>query len=732
MRFLFYFRLSSYLLVGSGFLALLVTDDYGIFSAIIFAAILLIGWNVDAGKLQFSISPFTWNLATILFLFFCIADVMFLRKMTSVGLVNFLVFLQATKLFTPKHDRDFIAIYIISFFELLISSIMTLSILFALSCIISAVTGTWALITLNLKRDIETHLLRKAGHSTAAPQTEDADFNVPTINTLLNVKFFTGTFGITLLTFIISLVVFAILPRVKQGYFFRYGGLLSQNVSGFSEEVALDNFGTIRLDHRPVMRVVLPKVTDTSQLPSRLYWKGVSFNHYDGTRWRSDAFMRKHIPITSRQQQQSVRFARPPEKEHILEQRYELMSSGYEVLFAANPVYNVRGRFLSLQYDKISGNIHAILNPYSPNYTVYSDITPLNAEEVKNDYNSYPSEISAAYLQLPELSKRIQDLAYQISNGSDDSYDTALAIQSYLRQNYQYSLSVQRSPDLSPLEDFLFVNTAGHCEYYATSMTILLRILGIPARVVNGFAQGRWNEYGNFFTVRQSDAHAWVEVFFPSYGWATFDPTPPIAFGDTYQQFAEQPHLLASLYRYTEYLRTKWNRYIVDYSTDDQVNMLIGAFHATRSARRNASYYKRRIKAYLRNIVTQWSPRKLGILAGIGLAAFFLIRFLNRKIFHFRIRLPRWNKRSAPANKRVVRFYDIMLRTLARKGIARHPTHTPGEFAQSVARKYPLYGSDVQHITNLYYAVRYGQYHLHDGDIQKIETALADLKKKHS
>ncbi len=728
MGFLFYFRLSSYLLVGAGFLALLLTEDYGIIAAVIFVAIIVTGWRVDSGKSTIPIAPLVWNFTTIVVLGLCVIDAVFIRKMTSVALVNFLIFLQITKIFVSKQERDYTTIYVISFFQLLISSIMTFSIFFAFSCIFFAITGTWALITLQLKREIETHIIRKDGNQESKIPQAESFYNIPALSSLLHVKFFVSTLGITVLTFGMSAIVFIILPRVQEGFFFRYGSALQQPVSGFSEEVNLGTFGTIRQDHSPVMRVALPDISARSQLPQRLYWKGLSYNHYDGTRWKSDPRAKKLIP--THPYSEKVWFQRPQNAKDLLKQQFELRSSEYRVLFGANVIRSAEGHFLSLQYDRFTGNTEVILNLYSPYYTAFSDISQPPENVLQAEHNSYSETIREFYLQVPPLADRVNALAHQIDGDRNNVYETAVAVQNYLLQNYEYSLSVERTPDLMPIEDFLFVNKAGHCEFYATSMALLLRILGIPTRVVNGFAQGRWNEFGNFFTVRQSDAHAWVEVYFPSYGWVTFDPTPPVAFGDTYQQFVEGRSLIASIYLYTEHLRSKWNRYIVDYSKRDQVRLALGTFSATRSARRSVRYYIRRFRDSIRNGISQLSFRQIGSAAGVLLVFLFVMRLLMRALKLFHIRLPAFKKRPRSSNKQVIRFYKTMLHILARKGISKHQAATPGEFVRHVTQHLPYYSQDVRHITDLYYAVRYGNSSLQPEDLLAIQSMLKNMKKK--
>ena len=727
MKFLFYFRLSSYLFISAGFLALLITDEYGVMAALIFTAIILFGWHIDSRRISLSLSRFFWNLATVGFLAFCLLDILFLRKIPVVGLVNFLVFLQAAKILAPKRDHDYVTIYIISFFELLISSIMTFSILFALSCLLFIVTGTWALIIFQLKQEIQIHLSQSSQHQQSSLRSDETGFHLPAVNSLLNGRIFAGTFGITISACLLSVLVFAILPRVQEGSFLRYGNPIAQSASGFSEEVALDSFGTIRLDHTPIMRVELPEISHASQLPERLYWKGITYNHYDGRRWKSDD--NKQHRLWPLRYQPQVWLTPPPRHRELLTQRFTFSSTTYHVLFAANTLYGIGGRFLSFQYDPFTGNTQLELSPYSPQYTAYSDVTRPAEHLLRQDHRRYPDDIRRTYLQLPELGDRIANLAYDVSQNQENPYDIAISFENYLLQNYAYSLSVQRSSDLLPIDDFLFVNQAGHCEYYATSMTLLLRILGIPARVVNGFAQGRWNEFGHFFTVRQSDAHAWVEIYFPSYGWQTFDPTPASAFGETYQQLIEQSNLAARLYRYSEYLRTRWNRYIIDYSVFDQARLAVDAFQTTHSIRQKISTRLQQLKQHMQDSLSQLSPQQRGISIGIFLIGLLCLYLIRRSLPGFSC-LSLFGKRPSLKLTQHIRFYTTMLHILSRKGMIKGDAVTPGEFVREVSLNHPGYEKEVAEITQMYYRVRYGRYDVRAEEFRKIQTMLRVLKQR--
>ncbi len=131
------------------------------------------------------------------------------------------------------------------------------------------------------------------------------------------------------------------------------------------------------------------------------------------------------------------------------------------------------------------------------------------------------------YLQLPpEITPRVRALAREIVRGATTDFDKAAAIERYLKEPLSYTLEMQSPRGREPIDFFLFERRKGHCEYFASAMTVLLREVGVPARNVNGFLGGEWNEYDDYIAVRAGDAHSWVEVYFSGAGWVTFDPTP--------------------------------------------------------------------------------------------------------------------------------------------------------------------------------------------------------------
>ncbi|NDJ76301.1 MAG: hypothetical protein GYB65_08570 [Chloroflexi bacterium] len=182
-------------------------------------------------------------------------------------------------------------------------------------------------------------------------------------------------------------------------------------------------------------------------------------------------------------------------------------------------------------------------------YTVVSSISVAQAADLRLASQDYPDWVEGLYLQgRDQLSIRIQQLAAQIvaNAGAVTPYDKAKAIERWLRVNITYNESIDVPPsDGDVLEWFLFERQEGYCNYYATAMVMMLRSQGIPARMAAGFAQGHWDSERGVFEVREGDAHTWVEVYFPGYGWVEFEPTadetPPDRGDESLPQSAPLP-----------------------------------------------------------------------------------------------------------------------------------------------------------------------------------------------
>src|SRR5204862_77196 len=154
--------------------------------------------------------------------------------------------------------------------------------------------------------------------------------------------------------------------------------------------------------------------------------------------------------------------------------------------------------------------------------------TRVSESELRASPAEYPAALQSAYLQLPaELPARVRRLAEQITAGASTPYDKALRLQDYLRATYAYRLDVAAPPEGQDAVDyFLFTASAGYCNYFASAMAVMLRAVGVPARLATGYAMGEYDRGRGAYRVPGNAAHAWVEVYFAGYGWVDFEPTP--------------------------------------------------------------------------------------------------------------------------------------------------------------------------------------------------------------
>jgi transglutaminase-like putative cysteine protease len=343
---------------------------------------------------------------------------------------------------------------------------------------------------------------------------------------------------------------------------------LGAGISGMSDRVQLGGSGDIKSSPRIVARVRM--IPDPKDDRLDTYWPGRSFDTFDGREWKGAGAEKPPRMYATLVEKQPRRY---------VQQYIELL-----------PAYASRtliGMDRPTSYSEATG-----LTGVGP---VRSGLVEVAGEEVHfaipaNGYrytaiSSPPGVLPRVEaldaperdLQLPpSLDPRVAALARQVLAGETRPTQAAAALQRYLQREYAYTLEL--SGDTSdPLTDFLFVRKAGHCEHFATALTVLLRTQGIPARVTAGFFGGE--RLGERYVLRAGDAHAWTQVFVPGEGWVTFDATPDAGRGSRPQAF------LAWLADRYEQLEAWWDARVVDYSFQTQVDLARALVRPPREAR---------------------------------------------------------------------------------------------------------------------------------------------------
>ncbi len=513
------------------------------------------------------------------------------------------------------------------------------------------------------------------------------------------------TVGLTTLIFVLSVVFFFVFPRVGLG-FFATQPRPGVAMSGFSDTVTLGDFGNIVADPEVVARV---RFLDGHSgaggwadpiVPVRL--RGQSLERYDGRAWSKD--MKRLWELRVDSEGRHVIDPRGPDPdsdgvrsaEIYLEplggSRRVLFSPPVPVAFRRPPDTLEALRPQKWRFGRDAAGDVFVSGPpnTSIQYTAYWIPEQPPPEALRAAPSDDPEWVRRRYLQVPDLDPGVIALARRVASGAGNRYDAAVAVERFLRDGYEYALDSVHG-DQDPLADFLLRNRRGHCEYFASAMVILLRTLGIPARIVNGFYGGEVNEYGDYTAIRKEDAHAWVEVFFPGHGFVTFDPTPPVAL----EMRSGRPwwrRVSAAV----DAVRLWWYRWVVEYNLEKQLDVIMALLRpAGRSGLDEGWKWRdfREIKRRLKNAPWgRWIAVAVGGLATLA-GAVLLSRRLRRKRRGTGLGDP-----SDPA----VRAW-LRLKKVARGlGIERAPAETPLEFGRRVGEALPAAARAVETLTWAY------------------------------
>ena len=676
----------THLMALAGFLSISLTGSLGLPAAVLFSgAFLLSLYNGIFGK-GYYLGHGLSNAISVILVVYVLSGVLLRGTEPFRGIVEFLILLQALKLLCRKGMRDVTQIYALSFFQFIAGTVMTVNFVFSAAFVLYIAVAVCAVIVFEMRRSaLESGASFEDGPRIVTP---------PFLGTALL---------LSICILLTSVLIFVSVPRLRGSYF--SSGLLSTGElrSGFSDEVRLGRVGEIKLDDSPVMTVRVLG-SDISDVPYPIYWRGVALDEFDGVSWRSgDAGYEIYKPDSR------GRFAVAPAPHggDVLEQEIITEPIDTDVLFSAN---------VPLSFSSVPGGRVSALNDsyslrdrmsYRIKYRAVSDISVPSPAVLRRD-RLPDEEDMREYLKLPPLGGRVRELALEITSADDNRYDKALSVKRYLLTNYSYTRTLESGTSDYPIEEFLFGVKEGHCEYFATAMVILLREAGVPSRIVNGFVGGTPNVLGNFFLVRESDAHSWVEVYFPEHGWVSFDPTPEG--GDT-----PDGGILAAAASYIDYLRFRWNRYVIDFSDRDQMRILSEA----------RDRWRWNGKALLRrdSVKSLLDGRVAAALAVILL--FLYVAALKpdlRSLLRLRDRSP---GREASA------IYSEALGFLSRRGYPKPASMTAVEFSDSLVESSCPGASVMEILTGKYLSLRFGG----AGDKAELETLgrlLGELKRTKS
>ncbi len=721
-----FFRISLFLLLFTSVLTLIGTGKIDLFTSIVAIVGLLYRarrwWYGHEVELSTRIATFM----VLCYILFFPVDMFFLSRILAanspnpplyaalISSVHFLIFVLLVRLYSARTDRDAHFLIMLAFAAVLASAVLTVDTTFLFLFFLFLLFAVATYTGLELRRG-------------AAGALIPTDASLPDSEKKLARALALAAISVSVGAILCGTILFFLLPRVSAGYL----GKTSFNptlLSGFSDQVELGQIGEIKKSTAVVLRVE----TGSPINYRALRWRGNALANFDGRRWTAGERTPETLLANTDGWIALHDRPKPGEPRGAILQFTVLQEPlASDALFVTGTMMAIRGNFTgeagtthrrTYVYRDAAGSL---MNPFhnfvSVRYTGIAQLPVLDRARLQAAGTDYPADISATYLQLPEVDPRIPTLAQTATQRASNPYEKAATLEAFLKTKYAYTLNLTGSPGKDPLAHFLFETRAGHCEYFASSMTVMLRTLGIPAREVNGFLPGEFNELGGDYIVRASDAHSWVEAYFPGTGWVVFDPTPDAP--------AVSTSLFSRLSQIADWAELTWNDWVISYDFAHQTALAQSFQVKSRNWRDLGTLWFAEKQRHLKDRLSMWQIHHglFSYLLPLFLAALLIAArygWIGTLLRQLKMALVLRGKNTGVASSQIAsRMYSEMLHLMGRHGYARSETQTPFEFAAAV--KTPSLSSPINEFTHLYAASRFGG---EACDVSRLQQLLGTIR----
>lgn len=488
-----------------------------------------------------------------------IALVMIIVTFWRMSMNNFVVpsveaisVLLLVKLIEEKKFRDYMQVYMLSAFLLAGAALLSLDLVFLLYFSILPLISTAALVLLAYYA-----------------QDRELELAAASVTAIISKSLL-----IPLAAVPMTILLFIVLPRTSYPIFNFLNSGGSVAVTGFTDQVRLGAISSIQEESTIVFRAGMDKIDDAS-----LYWRGIVLDYFDGTSWKNSGKAQTGVyslhGIAGKRVTQTI-YLEPYENRYFFALDFPMNISLQQVQRQPDLTFS--------SPDKISRRVK---------YYAWS-ILARSLPEKGID--------RAAYLQLPPKlagqtgeNGKVEELVHRLAV-RNNPVATVRSILSFLKRgNYRYSLTdLPRTSH--PLEDFLFRYRYGNCEYFASAMAVMLRMSGIPSRLVGGYRGGYYNEMGKYYMVPEKNAHVWVEAYIDNEGWIRVDPTPldSSRFGSGLRK-----NLLFTLRLFFDSLNYAWNASVINYDLERQLSFLASVSSGIKKPRLRFGLDKKEAMKYL-------------------------------------------------------------------------------------------------------------------------------------
>ncbi len=739
------YRVSSYLMLFFATLVLSVdASDANRLSVLYPVAVAVAAavayFTVDRHP-QLGLSPYTTNLMALAALSAGFFEYWYDENLMLLALGHFFVYMQLLYMFQRKTTRGEWYLFVMGLVQVLLGCVMSQSDVVGISLFAWALCSLWVLALFTLARESD-----RGAPSPGTSQLPSIEPETP-YPSLIDAQFLMASGRVAAMTLALGGAIFLVMPRQSPVGNTARTDVMGKHLTGFDDVVQLGQLGEILENESVVMTIELSDYATGKRITpaEELLWRGVALAQYERGRWRKMMWRAHPFP----NERPAASASRP-----MIRQQIKIEPTDNPTLFALRPVFwaESSNRRLPPEFNITDGSIHrADSKPVALEYVAISAADPTELQP----HELFPvAQVYQDLLSIPaDLKKRLRPIAEAQLAGVDRSDRAAVArrLEWYLRDSGEFAYTLRMESidsSIDPVADFLVNRKEGHCEYFASALTLLLRSVDVPARLVNGFKGGDWNELAGVMNVREKHAHTWCEALLadrPTTGnirppWITLDPTPA---NERERSLAQVGGMFGGLRQVTDFVRYIWTFYVVGFNSERQQRFLYDpirklfleakhGFHMMGQGLQEALGWLFQFRD-----VSSFFSRRGFFVTFLGLSFLVFLIWAARALYE-RIR-KRWAgaRDDQTALAAGVLFYRRMVGLLEEFGLERPAAETPREFARRAAGFLAGRGSGNESVADVpplvvdaYYRIRFGHLELEPGTLRLVETRLDALESR--
>jgi transglutaminase-like putative cysteine protease len=742
------FKPTLYLLVLIGFTGFAIAAQTAGLWVIAVMLVLANAWLIKT-DLFTPLPRYLANMASVVALLYVFMEVRSGQASPILVIGQFLVAMQIIKIWEQRANRDYAQLLVLSLLLMVAAAISTASLVFGLLLIAYLFLSLYCCLLFHLKVETDEARQAMALPDRVSPSTLRHDQrHLPS-----SMRRLTGL--VSVFAVVCAVIVFLFFPRgTGAGLFGQMQWRPKDTLTGFSDQVSFQQVAKITQNNDEIATVKVWKDGQLVQYSGPLLLRGVTHDTYYGA--SSDNAARFEWKRTgpspnderSEELEAGSEFGpHSPVGPVRYRQEIQLNPTGTSVIFAIAGPVSIRPeqlggvRHFQVRYSPLDATLQTGEPLQQPiKYEVLSS-GQLGTEAPSLNRDRPPIDPKIAeYARRPEVSgpglaeqraaiatTQPAGLLFQPTPLDDE---IAANIEKHLRNTFQYTLDLtplSRVNGRDPVVAFLYDFKKGHCEYFAGAMTLLCQSLGLEARMVVGFKCDEYNDFGHFYNVRQSHAHAWVEVL-TQRGWLTYDPTSGRDADEGRQVSAWQ-----KTKHFFEFLEYTWGNAVIAYNAENRENLINTVDNRLTNTAIASSVAVGGVKGAFDDFGRWLASHVLGpLLIVLGIAMAASVGWFIFERWRLRRRASRIGIESLPASAqmRLVRqlgFYDELLRLLERHDIVRPRHLTPLEFSNSLSFLPSEAYETIGRLTELFYRIRYGQAELAPAQQKRLSGVIDRL-----